>query len=140
MAIYFFLENVAFILKGKFKLRRWIQESIHAEEKKEGVLNFIFCSDAYLLKMNLKYLNHDTYTDVITFDHSTESGIVAGDIFISVDRVYENATIFAIDEQKELHRVMMHGVLHLLGYQDHSLEEKALMRQKEDFYLAFIYK
>ena len=103
--------------------------------KRAGYVCFIFVSDQYLLEMNLKYLKHDTLTDVITFDYS-EGDVVSGDIFISVQRVKENAATFAVNFNEELHRVMIHGVLHLIGFGDKSKTESDVMRGKEDFYLA----
>jgi len=100
-----------------------------------GFLNFIFCSDNYLLKINVEHLNHDTYTDIITFDYSKEDRI-SGDIFISIDRVEENAKSHKTSFENELHRVIIHGVLHLLGYGDKEPGQKAEMRQKEDFCLS----
>ena len=99
-------------------------------------LTYVFCSDAYLLPMNQQYLDHDTYTDIITFDNSEVEGDIVGDIFISVERVRENAAKFNITETDELHRVIIHGALHLLGYTDKSVVTKKKMTQKEDECLA----
>jgi len=105
-----------------------------------GDLNFVFCSDDYLLRMNQEYLNHKTLTDIITFDNSEEEGTIGGDIFISVDRVRENSVVFQSGLESELHRVMIHGVLHLSGYSDKSTHDKASMRGKEDAYLSLLGK
>ncbi len=134
--INFFTEGIPFTLRARLKVRSWLQDTIKAEGQSTGELNFIFCGDDYLLNINRQYLDHDTYTDIITFDSSEEEGILSGDIFISVERVRENAAAFQISETDELHRVMVHGVLHLLGYGDKDPNEKAQMTAKEDHYLA----
>src|SRR5690606_38906062 len=103
---------------------------------KTGELSFIFCNDAYLLSINQQYLNHDTYTDIITFDNSEKETIISGDIFISLDRIEENAALFEVTKIHELHRVIIHGVLHLCGYRDEKKGEKILMTEKENFYLS----
>lgn len=136
LPIFFFMEETKFVLKHKNLLRTWINKAIEAENHQLSELNFIFCSDDYLLKINQQYLNHDTYTDIITFDNSEEEGTIIGDIFISIDRIRENSKEFNVKLTNELHRVMIHGTLHLLGYPDKKKEDKALMTQKEDFYLA----
>jgi probable rRNA maturation factor len=119
--------------------RRWIEQVIRAEKKSPGNLNFIFCSDPYLLDINVRYLNHDYYTDVITFDYSSGK-TVAGDIFISIDRVKDNALTEKQDFETELSRILIHGVLHLLGYSDKGSIPKAQMRKKEDKYLSLLGK
>jgi probable rRNA maturation factor len=134
-AINFFEEDITYKLKHKTALRLWITETIQAEGFKPKELNYIFCSDAYLLQVNQQYLNHDTYTDIITFDNSETEGSIVGDIFISIDRIRENATKFNIPETDELHRVIIHGALHLLGYKDKTAVTKQKMTIKEDFYL-----
>ncbi len=136
LPINFFQEDTVFILKDKNGVRTWINETITAEGYILSELNFIFCSDSYLLEINKQYLNHDTFTDIITFDNSEEEGIIFGDIFISIDRIKENAKTFNVTLKDELHRVIIHGTLHLLGYPDKKKEEKVLMTEKEDFYLA----
>lgn len=133
--IHFFSEEIAFNLKSKTAIRRWINQTVQNEKYQLQELNFIFCSDNYLLKINREYLNHDTYTDIITFDHSESEENIAGDIFISINRVKENAKTFGVAFHDELHRVLIHGTLHLLGYIDKSKKYKALMTEKEDFYL-----
>lgn len=139
--INFFTQDIKFTLKNKTKVRQWLT----SVAKKEGAaieeLNYIFCSDNYLLALNKKHLNHNTLTDIITFDTSPLSsrrgagGEVYGDIFISVERVTENAEKFNVSREQELHRVMVHGLLHLLGYKDKKPADKAQMTGKEDFYL-----
>ncbi len=109
----------------------WITRIIRSEGSVLGNLNYIFCDDNYLSQINLQYLNHDTLTDIITFDYSEEA-IIAGDIFISIDRVKENAQDYNVTLEEELNRVMSHGVLHLLGYKDKTESEKNLMREKEN--------
>ena len=134
-AISFFEEDIAFKLKNKTLVRQWITDTIIAEGFKLKELNYIFCSDAYLLEINKQYLDHDTYTDIVTFDNSEEEGKIVSDIFISIERIRENAIKFNVTETTELHRVIIHGALHLLGYKDKAPAEKQKMTQKEDFYL-----
>ena len=112
----------------------WISKVIRSEKRKEGEINYIFCDDDYLLDINQKYLNHDTLTDIISFDYSVGNEL-HGDIYISVDRVKENAKDFEVDFKDEIRRVMVHGVLHYCGYKDKSEEDKKLMRSKEDHYI-----
>jgi len=116
-------------------VKLWITKVILNEKFKKGAINYIFCDDAYLLEKNIKYLKHNTLTDIISFDYSLGK-IISGDIFISVDRVKENATLFKTHFTDELHRVMVHGVLHYCGYKDKTPAEKKLMRSKEDYYLS----
>jgi probable rRNA maturation factor len=134
-ATQFFEEDIAYKLKNKTAVRQWIKETVLAEGFKLKELNYIFCSDSYLLQINQKYLDHDTYTDIITFDNSEKDKVIVGDIFISIDRIRENALKFNITESNELHRVIIHGALHLLGYTDKSTADKQKMTFKEDFYL-----
>ena len=134
--INFFTEDISFNLKQKGLVRTWIRNTIIAENHRLRLLNFIFCSDAYLLNINQQYLKHDTYTDIITFDNSDTEQEIVGDIFISLDRIRENAKELEINETDELHRVMIHGTLHLLGYPDKGKSAKALMTEKEDLYLS----
>jgi len=135
-AISFFEEDITFKLKDKAKVRQWITDTIIDEGFKLKELNYIFCSDAYLLEINQQYLDHDTYTDIVTFDNSEEEGKIISDIFISIERIRENAVKFNVTETTELHRVIIHGALHLLGYKDKSPADKQKMTQKEDFYLS----
>lgn len=136
-SIHFHSEDVDFHLINEKKTIKWIKDSIKNEAKKVGEISYIFCSDEYLHKMNLEYLNHDTFTDIITFDY-TEENIVSGDIFISIDRIKENATKFKTVFENELSRVIIHGVLHLMGYKDKTPQQKEQMRSKEDFYLTLL--
>lgn len=135
--INFFEEDIDFKLNEKQKIRQWIYYTIKAENfKRVGELNFIFCSDNYLLNINKQYLNHDTFTDIVTFDSSQQQEVISGDVFISIDRIKENAVLFQTKEYDELHRVIIHGVLHLCGYKDKSKIEKECMTQKENYYLS----
>jgi len=135
-AINFFEEDTTFKPKQKTQLRQWIRDTVIAEGFKLKELNYIFCSDAYLLQINQQYLDHDTFTDIVTFDNSEVEGDIVGDIFISIDRIRENGAKFKTGETDELHRVIIHGALHLLGYTDKSVITKQKMTQKEDEYLA----
>ncbi|MEO3402404.1 rRNA maturation RNase YbeY [Mucilaginibacter sp. CAU 1740] len=135
-AINFFEEDTTFKPKQKAQLRQWIKDTVVAEGYKLKELNYIFCSDAYLLQINQQYLDHDTFTDIVTFDNSEVEGDIVGDIFISIERIRENGDKFKSGETNELHRVIIHGALHLLGYTDKSVVTKQKMTQKEDEYLA----
>jgi probable rRNA maturation factor len=132
--ISFHTEDIKFTLKNKTILKKWIISIIEKKERKAGDLNFIFCSDEHLLGINKRYLNHDTYTDIITFDYSKDDVKlpVSGDIFISVDRVKENAEKFGKSFENELQRVIIHGSLHLLGYTDKNKAAKEEMTKEED--------
>lgn len=134
--IHFFTEDTAYQIKGKLPLKRWVKETIASEGFKTGEISVVLCSDAYLLEINKQYLQHDTYTDIVTFDSSERDDTIAGDIFISIDRIRENALKFGVAERDELHRVIIHGILHLCGYGDKKAAEKARMTEREDFYLA----
>jgi probable rRNA maturation factor len=134
-AITFHEEDISYKLKNKTAVRKWITDTIVAEGYKLSELTYIFCTDEYLLQINRQYLDHDTYTDIITFDNSEEDGVIVGDIFISIDRIRENAGKFNVTEAHELHRVLIHGALHLLGYKDKTPGDKKKMTLKEDFYL-----
>jgi probable rRNA maturation factor len=122
-------------LKNKLKVRNWVKSILETEGKQAGDITYVFCNDEYLGVMNEKYLKHNTLTDIITFDYS-EKGKLSGDIFISIERVTENAGSFNTTLDQELGRVMAHGVLHLSGYKDKTPEDKKMMRSKEDFYLS----
>ena len=136
MRINFFNEDITYKLEKKIATRLWISSTINKEGFTLQELNFIFCSDEYLLNINKQYLKHNTYTDVVTFDNTTKKGVIVGDIFISIDRIKENSIAFSVAETDELHRVIIHGTLHLLGYKDKNKASKALMSQKEDQYLS----
>jgi len=133
--INYFLEGVNFILEKKSKITNWITQVIEKEKYKAGNLNFIFCSDSYINDMNVKYLEHDTYTDIITFDMSENEDDVSGDIFISIERAIENSKMYNKTLQEEVRRLLAHGILHLLGYGDKTGPEKKIMTEKEDLYL-----
>ena len=135
--INFYSEN-DFVLQEEKSFDTWIRKVISSEEKQIGEINYIFCDDHYLYKINLKFLDHDTYTDIISFDNS-EGDELNGDIFISTDRVTENAKEYNVDFSEELKRVMIHGILHLCGYGDKTESEAALMRQKEDEKIALFH-
>lgn len=135
MSINFYIEDISGLHLAKGDLRNWINSAIKEEKRKTGDLNFIFCSDEYLLHINRQYLEHDYYTDIITFDYVSGS-VISGDIFISVDRVSENAEIYKVSFEEELERIMIHGVLHLLGFQDKGAEHKKIMTKKEDYFLS----
>ena len=131
--IHFFFENIdKFTLSED--LETWMENIITTEEKKLGDINYIFCNDEYLLKINQDYLQHDYYTDIITFDY-VKGKTISEDIFISLPRISENASTLSSSFEKELLRVLAHGVLHLCGYKDKSDEEEKEMRAKEDFYI-----
>ena len=124
-----------FQLKDDESITKWLKDAIGTEDKDLGEINYIFCDDQYLLKKNQGYLQHDTFTDIITFDY-TEENRLSADIFISIERVKENAITFAVPFENELRRVIIHGVLHLMGYKDKSKEDAEKMRNKENFYLS----
>jgi rRNA maturation RNase YbeY len=132
--IQFCTEDITFSLKDKLKHKAWLNEVAKQEGKKILELSYVFCSDNYLLQINQEYLNQDTLTDIVTFDNSEDPKKIEGDIFISIDRVKENGEKLGTSET-ELERVMVHGLLHLLGYKDKKKEDKALMTEKEDFYI-----
>lgn len=135
MPILFHHEDVKPLKIQKQLLKNWIKSVILSEGKKLGDVNYIFCSDEYLLEVNKQYLDHDYYTDIITFDY-VEGERISGDIFVSVDRVKENAGQFGVSFDIELRRILVHGVLHLIGFPDKEPDEKKLMTSKEDQYLA----
>ncbi len=120
------------------KLSSWLSNVISSEEKSEGEINIIICDDQYLLKINQDFLNHDTYTDIISFDN-TIGNQLNGDIFISAERVIENAVIYGVSIEDEMRRVVVHGVLHFCGYKDKTDEEEKAMRQKENEKLAMFH-
>lgn len=132
MAIHFFSEQIAFQLPDKQKRKAWLGQLAKEDGFNLKELNYIFCTDEYLYQLNLDYLKHTTYTDIITFDSSEKEKELEGDIFISIERVKENAHAHQAPFENELSRVMAHGALHLMGYKDKSKEEVALMRKKEE--------
>lgn len=131
--------DITFVLKGKKRTKEWVETTIRKEHKKTGHIAFNFCSDEYLLSVNKQHLNHDYYTDIITFDFC-DNNIISGDIYISIDRVKDNAKTQGTSFTSELLRVVIHGVLHLCGYKDKRPSEARQMRQKEDFYLSLLSK
>ncbi|MCA0362836.1 MAG: rRNA maturation RNase YbeY [Bacteroidetes bacterium] len=133
--ISFYSKKEGFKVKEVLKKKKWLKKLAENEGFKISELSYIFMDDEALLKINIEYLQHDTYTDIITFDNSEKKGKIEGDIFISVDRVNENATKFKVDFETELLRVLAHGLLHLCGYKDKKKEEETLMRAKEEYYL-----
>jgi probable rRNA maturation factor len=134
--IYFFSEDINYLVEAQNAVRTWIKSCVLNENKRLTEINYIFCSDEYLLGLNQTYLSHNSYTDILTFDHSSREGYLEADIFISVDRVLENSITFKSGETHEMHRVMIHGILHLCGMKDLTLEQKTAMRKAEDLYLS----
>jgi len=126
--------ETSFKLENDLEISKWISMVISSEKFKEGDINYVFCDDDYLLKLNIEFLNHDTLTDIISFDDSIGK-ILQGDVFISIDRVKENANNFNVSFKEELSRVIIHGVLHYCGYNDKTEEDAKLMRDKENFYI-----
>ncbi len=135
-SIHFFAHEVPFKLKTPRKVTSWIKKVVMNEGTSIQEINYVFCSDRYLLSLNQDYLNHKTLTDIITFDHSESVSALEGEIYISIERVKENAEKYNVSFEDELSRVMIHGVLHLLGYRDKKTSEKALMRKKEEACLS----
>ena len=133
--ISYYFEDTDFIFKGKTRNSKWLRLVAESEIRKIGDISIIFCSDNYILDVNQKYLQHDYFTDIITFDYC-EGDKLSGDLFISVDSVRENAVEYGTEFSEELYRVIVHGVLHLIGYDDHNDEDIAMMRKKENYYLS----
>jgi rRNA maturation RNase YbeY len=132
--IFFHREDVPYLLPKKRRIGAWLSAVAQEEGKRVGEVSYIFCSDNYLLSLNKQYLNADYFTDVITFDYCGED-LVSGDVFISVDRVKENAKLYGQAFFSEMLRVILHGILHLCGYKDKTKKEAEKMREKEDYYL-----
>lgn len=132
----FFSQDISFKVPRPRKTKQWIRQVVISEKKQLAHLNYIFCSDEYLSTINRQYLKHKTLTDIITFDTSDSPERIEGDIFISIERVRANAEALKSAFDEELHRVLIHGVLHLIGYTDKSPREKSRMRKKEDAYLS----
>lgn len=137
MPVNFFNEGIDFSLENPLKIINWIDTVIKDKGFVQGTINYIFCSDEYLLGINQEYLDHDTYTDIITFDYS-KSKVVSGDIFVSIDRIEENASTYHTSFQDELMRVIIHGILHLTGLKDKTDKEIKEMRKNEDHYLSLL--
>jgi probable rRNA maturation factor len=135
MPVLFTKANTKFRFNNAPHIRKWVEAVIKKEGYKAGNIQFIFCDDKYLLSLNQYYLHHDTLTDIITFDYK-EGKVISGDIFISIDRIKENALQFSSSFSDELHRVMIHGIMHLCGFKDKDKKSKAAMTAKEDFYLS----
>ena len=132
--ITYFTEDSDFVFKGKLLNNHWLKMVAESEIKRIGDISIIFCSDNYILDVNIKYLQHDYFTDIITFDYC-EGQKLSGDLFISIDSVRENARFYGTEFEDELNRVIVHGVLHLIGYDDHTEADQKTMRSKEDYYL-----
>ena len=130
----YFLQDIDFVFKHKRLNNSWLKLVAESEIKKLGNINIIFCSDNYILDVNVKYLGHDYFTDIITFDYCVKN-ILSGDLFISIDMVRDNAEFYKTEFNDELNRVIVHGLLHLIGYDDHTPEEQKIMREKENYYL-----
>ena len=133
--INFFNEDIDFKFKYKNNFKAWLKKVAEIEGFRINDLNYIFCSDQFLHKMNLEYLNHDTYTDIITFDNSEDESTLEGDIFLSIERIIDNSRILDTHFEEEIKRVIIHGLLHLCGHDDHSIEDKAEMRRLESEYI-----
>ncbi len=133
--IQFHFETTSPALKNRTKLKQFIVKLCTKEKHIAGEISYVFCSDAFLLEINRLFLKHDTYTDIISFDYTEPKGPLTGEIYISVDRVKDNALNMGVSVSHELHRVILHGLLHLCGYKDKLKADKILMRAKEDFYL-----
>lgn len=131
MSVIFSNGDINFVIDNEILIKNWISEIISRHNKKLGKVNYLFCSDQMVYDMNLRFLNHDTFTDIITFDY-VAGNLVSGDIVISIDRVGENASLFGTSFNHELHRVIIHGILHLLGFKDKSPVDAATMRAKEN--------
>lgn len=134
--ISYHFEDTDFAFKGKAKNNLWLKMVAESEIRRIGDISIIFCSDNYILDINQRYLSHDYFTDIITFDYC-EGDRLSGDLFISVDSVRENAAEYGTEFSEELNRVIVHGILHLIGYDDHTEEDIAVMRSKENYYLSF---
>ena len=132
--IRYYCEDVKFVFKNKQANNRWLKMVAGSEIRTIGDINIIFCSDNYILDVNMRYIQHDYFTDIITFDYC-EGNKLSGDLFISIDSVRENAREYGAGFDEELHRVIVHGILHLIGYDDHTPAEERQIHEKEDYYL-----
>lgn len=133
----FFNEDTSFQIKKKLLTKQWLKIVAESEIRRLGDINIIFCSDPYILDVNIKYLGHDYFTDIITFDYS-EGNTLSGDLFISIDSVRENSIFYKTEFIDELNRVIVHGLLHLIGYDDHTEKDISIMRSKENYYLQIL--
>jgi len=138
--VQFFFPYKSISLRSRAELKLFIAEILRKEGRKLSNLTYVFCDDDYLLNINRQHLKHDFYTDIITFDLSETNKLITGEIYISTDRVRDNALQLSTSLNEELHRVIFHGALHLCGYRDKTREEERQMRQKEDFYLKLYFK
>ena len=130
----YFTQDTSFVFKGKRLNNSWLKMVAGSEIRRLGDISIIFCSDNYILDVNMKYLSHDYFTDIITFDYC-EGKTLSGDLFISIDSVRENASFYGREFSDELNRVIVHGLLHLIGYDDHNENDRKIMREKENYYL-----
>ena len=135
MAIRFFSDDILFCLKNKRKISNWLKDVANVENKQTGDLSYVFVTDEKILDMNRKYLKHDYYTDIITFDNSPSVSKISGEMYISIETVEQNANEYGVDFENELLRVIVHGLLHLCGYRDDTEESEKMMRQKETGYI-----
>jgi rRNA maturation RNase YbeY len=133
--INFHAEAIDFKVLNPIKTKRWLKSVIESEGFELSEINYIFCNDEYLHTINVEFLQHDTLTDIITFDNSEEDQLIEGDIFVSVERIIDNTKDFNTSFEQEFKRVIVHGVLHLCGYFDKTVKDEMLMRDKEDYYL-----
>lgn len=133
--INFHSESIDFKVQNPIKTKRWLKSVIETEGFELGEINYVFCDDEYLHKINVEYLDHDTLTDIITFDNSEDEEIIEGDIFVSIERITDNANDFKTNFEHEFRRVIVHGILHLCGYYDKTDEDEKQMRAKEDHYI-----
>jgi len=138
--IYFYYPEKKYRVEDRYGLKRAVEGLFRTEGRKLERINYIFCSDDYLLSINRQYLNHDYYTDIITFDLSGGPNSIIADVYVSIDRVSENAKALRIRKSNELARVIFHGALHLCGYKDKSSEDISVMRKKENYYLKQYFK
>lgn len=134
---FFFCEDYNYRLVNKTEIRDWLNKAVSDHGKDVREINYIFCSDHYLHQINKRFLLHDDYTDIITFDYAEDERLRA-DIYISVERARENATTYSVSVPQEIHRLLIHGLLHLLGYADKSAREQSIMRAKEEYYLSLL--
>ncbi len=130
----YFTQDTSFVFKGKRLNNSWLKMVAGSEIRRLGDISIIFCSDNFILDVNMKYLSHDYFTDIITFDYC-EGKTLSGDLFISIDSVRENASFYGSEFSDELNRVIVHGLLHLIGYDDHNENDRKIMREKENYYL-----
>ena len=136
--IRFSTADISYQLRDKTRLRHWLELTARKEKHRIDWLDYILCSDEYLYAMNVRFLSHKTYTDIITFDHRPAAGPIQGECYISLERVRENARSLGVTAGEELHRVMVHGLLHLCGYSDKNVHQQAVMRKREDKYLTLL--